>query len=189
PPVPPPPGGGPPVGGPVARPRPRRAGPAAPAPPPSPAPPGFAPVRAAAPRAAGRFSKRAAPQETQAAMRSFVAGGGGGGTGVAGGATGVEDLRALARLEAGRLREAQDRPEYERRELLADLVSRIEVLLTGTGGGAYPELVELVKRLTGDGALDDKWADALRVLDGFGGGGQSGGQSGERPARKAFWKS
>ena len=124
----------------------------------------------------------------------------------------ADELRRLARLEADRLRAAQDRPEYERRELLADLVSRLEVLLAGVPGNPYPDLTALVERLKIDGPLDAKWAEALRTLSDFADGGTGGAgdgtgaasdatggasgtgerpgrQSGQRPGRKAFWKS
>jgi Ca-activated chloride channel family protein len=98
----------------------------------------------------------------------------------------VQDLRDLARLEADRLAEGRDRPAYERRDMLADLVSRLEVLLGGVTDPAYAPLRELLAFLTGDAGLDRRWDEARRVLTDF-----AGGTSGPDPAprdRRAFWK-
>jgi Ca-activated chloride channel family protein len=92
----------------------------------------------------------------------------------------AQDIRDLAKVEARRLHEGQDRPAYERRDMLADLLSRLEVLV---GESAEPELAPLralIAHLAGDADLETRWAEARRVLDGFAGGGE--------PERKAFWK-
>ncbi|GIF07963.1 VIT domain-containing protein [Actinoplanes siamensis] len=94
----------------------------------------------------------------------------------------LADVRELATVEAGRLRDAADRPGYERRDLLEDLASRLTVLLTTLTGDEFAPLRELVTLLGGDASLDEKWSAALRVLTGF------GAAEVPRPAAKPFWK-
>ncbi|WP_426505991.1 VIT domain-containing protein [Dactylosporangium sp. McL0621] len=90
------------------------------------------------------------------------------------------DARTLATQEAARLREAEGRPEYERRELLEDLGSRLAAL-------SLPELRALAEALTAESIaarpLAELWEFALAELDRVAGGG-----GGDRPQRKAFWK-
>ncbi|MEU7868563.1 VIT domain-containing protein [Dactylosporangium sp. NPDC049140] len=90
------------------------------------------------------------------------------------------DARTLATQEAARLREAEGRPEYERRELLEDLGSRLAAL-------SLPELRALAEALTAESIaarpLAELWEFALAELDRVAGGGGGG-----RPQRKAFWK-
>jgi Ca-activated chloride channel family protein len=88
-----------------------------------------------------------------------------------------DDIRDLLAVEARRLAEAEDRPAYERRDLLADLASRLRVLLEGQTDPGYEQLRALVGTLTGDGDLEEKWKAARQALDGFG-----------KHERKAFWK-
>ncbi|GLW28360.1 VIT domain-containing protein [Actinoplanes regularis] len=94
----------------------------------------------------------------------------------------LADARDLATIEAGRLRDAADRPDYERRDLLEDLVSRLTVLLVSLSGDEFGPLRDLVTLLTGDAPLDEKWSTAVRVLTDFG--------TATPPARasKPFWK-
>jgi Ca-activated chloride channel homolog len=157
-----------------------------------PAGPSFAPVRASAPQnsvgrgprtfasvpstiqASGRNRKMAAPTSTPLS---------------------VEDLRQIAAVEARRLRDGEDRPAYERRDMLADLVSRLSVLLEGQDDPAYAPLRDLLAVLGGDGDadLEARWAQARRVLSAFGGEKEHGrdkehGGGKERGERKAFWK-
>jgi Ca-activated chloride channel family protein len=93
----------------------------------------------------------------------------------------LDDLRALAAVEAGRLRDAADRPGYERRDLLDDLASRLTVLLTPLGGDEFGPLHDLVTLLTSGASLEEKWSTALRVLTDF-------GSAADKPAAKPFWK-
>jgi len=86
-------------------------------------------------------------------------------------------LGELLAVEARRLAEAEDRPAYERRDLLADLASRLRVLLEGQSDPAYEPLRALVGTLTGDGDLEEKWKAARAALEGFAPG-----------ERKPFWK-
>jgi Ca-activated chloride channel family protein len=90
----------------------------------------------------------------------------------------LADLRAIVAVEATRLREAEGRSALERRDLLADLASRLGALLEGREDAELKGLRRLVERLKGDGGLPEKWALARETLDGF------------APAteRKAFWK-
>jgi Ca-activated chloride channel family protein len=99
-------------------------------------------------------------------------------------------VRQLAALEAGRLREAANRAAYDRRDMLADLTSRLGVLLNGLTDPAYAPLHALFAYLTGgDGELDARWAEATAVLEAFGQGHTAPGKE-EKPEkdRKAFWK-
>jgi Ca-activated chloride channel family protein len=80
--------------------------------------------------------------------------------------------RELAAIEAQRLRAATGRPDYERRELLADLASRLAALIShlaslGIPEAAYAPLRRLVERLHAGGDLESLWAEALRILDTF----------------------
>jgi Ca-activated chloride channel family protein len=91
------------------------------------------------------------------------------------------DVRDLAAQEAARLREAADRPDYERRELLEDLGSRLAAL----GVDALRELAELLRpEEIARRPLADLWDHAIRVLEAF--AGRTTGPDPER--RSAFWK-
>ena len=90
------------------------------------------------------------------------------------------ELRELAAGEARRLRDAADRPDYERRELLEDLGSRLAVLGIGV-------LRALAERLTPAAIaarpLEELWREVLAALDAV------AGDEPEPPAaRAAFWK-
>lgn len=90
------------------------------------------------------------------------------------------DLRELASGEARRLRDAAGLPDFERRELLEDLGSRLAVLGIGV-------LRALAERLTPAAIaarpLEELWREVLAELDAVAGG------TPERPAgRGAFWK-
>ena len=98
----------------------------------------------------------------------------------------IEDIRELMALEARRLTEGQGRLAYERRDMLADLVSRLKVLLDGRTDPAYAPLRALLEHLAGGDGLDARWAEAVRVLTAFAGG---TGKPGPGPRdRRAFWK-
>ncbi|MEV4508709.1 VIT domain-containing protein [Dactylosporangium sp. NPDC049525] len=90
------------------------------------------------------------------------------------------ELRELAAGEAQRLRDAAGRPEFERRELLEDLGSRLAVLGIGV-------LRVLAERLTPAAIaarpLEELWREVLAELDKVAG-------AGPEPAatRGAFWK-
>jgi Ca-activated chloride channel family protein len=132
---------------------------------------GFAAVRASAPRsgpqpfaqlpgglaAAGRSGKTAAPGSSPLTLA---------------------DLIAIVTIEATRLREAEGRPARDRRDLLADLASRLGALLEGRDDPELKALRDLVERLRAGGGLPEKWALARQTLDGFA----------PAPQRKAFWK-
>jgi Ca-activated chloride channel family protein len=144
----------------------------APVPPPAAAPRigGFAPARASmrsGPRpfaqmpaglpTAGRSGKMAAPGSSPLTLA---------------------DLTAIVAIEATRLREAEGRSALERRDLLADLASRLGALLEGRDDAELKALRDLVDRLKADGGLPAKWALARETLEGFA----------PPPQRKAFWK-
>jgi len=172
-------------------------GSATPLPPPAaPAPirPSFAPVRAQ--HAPAGDSSLGAPESTPVRVQGRGAGaaplGGAGGPqpfaaipssvtrhrkSVAAESTPMTGLADLLAVEARRLAEAENRPAYERRDLLADLASRLKVLLEGQSDPAYEPLRALVGTLTGAGELEEKWKAARTALEAFGPG-----------ERKPFWK-
>ncbi|GAA2614247.1 hypothetical protein GCM10010399_51360 [Dactylosporangium fulvum] len=91
----------------------------------------------------------------------------------------VVEVRELAAQEAARLREAADRPDYERRELLEDLGSRLAAL-------DLPELRDLTGALTpaaiAERPLEDLWRFTLEALD------KAAGNPPQAEPRRAFWK-
>jgi Ca-activated chloride channel homolog len=96
----------------------------------------------------------------------------------------IADVRWIAAVEAQRLRDGADAPTYRRREMLADLASRLGVLLRGLADPAYTPLRDLVATLGTDADLDARWSEAIAVLSAF------AGDAGRAPARarKPFWK-
>ena len=146
----------------------------APVPPPAAAPRagGFAPARASA--------LRSGPQPFAQLPGNLQAPGGRNRKTAAPGSSPltVADLTAIVAVEATRLREAEGRPARERRDLLADLASRLSALLEGRDDAELKALRHLVERLKADGGLPEKWALARQTLDGFA----------PPPERKAFWK-
>lgn len=100
------------------------------------------------------------------------------------------ELHEIVAVEAGRLRDAGSLPAYERRELLADLASRLDTLLAGLTGSTYEPLRRLVGQLLAGGDVDALWAKAQRVLNDFTGAGTGAGAAPE-PApkrRSTFWR-
>jgi Ca-activated chloride channel family protein len=151
---------------------------AAPLPPPAPGgpmPQRFGPVQAAMPRGSARRQMK-----TFAAVPGMVAGGGAPRATSSG--LSVEDIRRLAAVEAGRLRESKDLPAYERREVLSDLASRLRVLVAGQGDARYDTLRDLAERIDDDRDLEVRWSEAIAVLEAF------GGPAPREPGRRAFWK-
>jgi Ca-activated chloride channel family protein len=129
--------------------------------------PTFAPVQASARR-----------MKTFAAVPSMMVAGRGGGMPTSTPLS-TQDMRRIAAVEAQRLRDGADRPAYQRREMLADLASRLGVLLRGQADPAYAPLHTLVAALeqavdttaapSGDGDLDTRWTEAIAVLTTFAG--------------------
>jgi Ca-activated chloride channel family protein len=102
-------------------------------------------------------------------------------------------IRELAAVEARRLRAAERLPEYERRELLADLASRLNALIShlaslGVPEAAYAPLKRLVERINAGGNLDLLWAETLRVLDAFAASVTVLAPAPEGERRRTFWK-
>jgi Ca-activated chloride channel family protein len=143
---------------------------AAPMPPPGGPRFGFAPAQASAARS-GPQPFAQLPGSIQAPGRSRKMAPGGSPLTLA-------DLTAIVTVEATRLREAEGRPAPERRDLLADLASRLGALLEGREDAELKGLHALVERLKAGGDLAEQWALARRTLDGFA----------PAPERKAFWK-
>jgi hypothetical protein len=106
--------------------------------------------------------------------------------------------------EAARLRAAQALPVPQRRQLLADVVSRLAAILrhldqSGVAEGVLAPVRELVTELDEDRALavaaerfDEVWARALAVLDALAGVSATSrrGTAGPTPdkPRREFWK-
>ncbi|MCS7478556.1 VIT domain-containing protein [Umezawaea endophytica] len=80
---------------------------------------------------------------------------------------GLADLTAIVATEAGRLRDAEGLPAYERRDLLADLASRLDTLLARLTGPVYEPLRRLVAGLLAGGDVNALWTKARQVLDEF----------------------
>jgi Ca-activated chloride channel family protein len=102
-------------------------------------------------------------------------------------------IRELAAVEARRLRSSAHLPEYERREILADLASRLTALIShlasmGVPEAAYAPLRRLVERLNEGGNLELMWAEALRVLDAFAATVSVVAPAPEGDRRRTFWK-
>jgi Ca-activated chloride channel family protein len=95
------------------------------------------------------------------------------------------DLREIAVLEARRLDEAANRPAWERRDLLADLASRLGTLVASRQGPAYEPLRRLVEELTAGGDVDRLWAQAAQVLREFAKG---SAETAEPERRRRFWR-
>ncbi|MET9629719.1 VIT domain-containing protein [Lentzea sp. NPDC006480] len=136
---------------------------AAPAAFPSPAPP-----QAGVPLSRGR-SRPAAPK--------MMASGGGGG---APAPDNPAELREIVATEVQRLENDAALPAWERRDLLADLASRLGTLLAGKQGSAYEPLRQLVAELKAGGDVDKLWARAREVLQEFAGG--------QKQRRRKFWR-
>jgi Ca-activated chloride channel family protein len=109
----------------------------------------------------------------------------------------LTSTRQVAATEAARLRAAAGQPAHERRDLLADLASRLGALVshlatTGVAEAEYAPLRRLVDAINravdhainhgGEFELEPLWAEALRVLDAF------GGSSAPPERRSHFWK-
>ncbi|WP_045744737.1 VIT domain-containing protein [Actinoplanes rectilineatus] len=105
----------------------------------------------------------------------------------AGSATSIPELRSLATVEADRLRNAAGEPVLDRKDLLEDLASRLDVLIAQAPEEEVKSLRELAVLLRGDTSLEERWATAIRVLDEFAGGAEKTDTS-ETPGRKPFWK-
>ncbi|GAA0578245.1 hypothetical protein GCM10010172_73850 [Paractinoplanes ferrugineus] len=153
-----------------------------PAPMAAPAPGGparFAPPRAEAARSRGPVGFANVPSMMRAGKMAVPAGA----------ALTAEQVREIVATEAVRLRDAAGLAAYERRDLLDDLHSRLEVLVGPLSDEEFTPLQQLITFLAGDATLDEKWAKALEVLTSFGGdsGPAQGGGGGGSP-RKAFWK-
>jgi Ca-activated chloride channel family protein len=145
----------------------------APVPPPAAAPRigGFAPARASSMRSGPKpFAQMPAGLQTAGRSGKMAAPGSSPLT--------LADLTAIVAIEANRLREAEGRSALERRDLLADLASRLGALLEGRDDAELKALRDLVDRLKADGGLPAKWALARETLESFS----------PPTQRKAFWK-
>ncbi|SDF75000.1 Ca-activated chloride channel family protein [Lentzea fradiae] len=103
---------------------------------------------------------------------------------------GLAQLREIAAVEARRLDEAAARPVWERRDLLADLASRLGILV-GQDPTCEPlrRLVAELTELTADGDVDRLWARARQVLGEF----ASSAAAEEKPVagerrKRRFWR-
>ncbi|MFD4636854.1 VIT domain-containing protein [Lentzea sp. NPDC058436] len=97
------------------------------------------------------------------------------------------DLHEVVEREVKRLEQDAALPAWERRDLLADLASRLGTLIAGRQGPAYAPVHGLVAEITAGGDVDKLWARALEVLREF-----VTGKAADKPAeperRKRFWR-
>jgi Ca-activated chloride channel family protein len=89
------------------------------------------------------------------------------------------DLREIAAVEVQRLERDAGLPAWERRDLLADLASRLGTLLATTQDPAWEPLRRLVTELIAGGDVDQLWARAKQVLQEFAAG---------KERRRSFWR-
>ncbi|WP_432932288.1 VIT domain-containing protein [Microbispora sp. CA-135349] len=168
--------------------RPIAAAPPPGAPPAAPAAPPYAAVPAPAPRRASRGFSVGGSRGASAG--GFLPHPGEGTAPV----TDFAGIRPLLAEELAKLGQAESLPERERRRYLADLASRLRVVVQMAGG--HPELAALAGDLEraewAEVSLDDLWrrtADLLTALAG-GAGSAPGGKAapGAREGRRPFWK-
>ncbi|WP_127503619.1 VIT domain-containing protein [Actinoplanes solisilvae] len=105
----------------------------------------------------------------------------------------LDEMRTLAATELRRLHEASALPEWERRDLLDDLLSRLDVLISSSADPDFAPLKDLVAKLRSDLPTTGKWTAALTALAAFAGAAGSSpsaepSASEPAPERKAFWK-
>jgi Ca-activated chloride channel family protein len=93
------------------------------------------------------------------------------------------DLHEVVEREVRRLEQDAALPAWERRDLLADLASRLGTLIAGRQGPAYAPVHGLVAEITAGGDADKLWARALEVLREF-----VTGRTAEPERRKRFWR-
>ncbi|GAA2583196.1 hypothetical protein GCM10010435_71190 [Winogradskya consettensis] len=91
----------------------------------------------------------------------------------------LDELTTIVKLEATRLDEARGRSALERRDLLADLATRLTALLEAMTAPEIESLRDLARRLSTIDDLAGAWADATETLTNFGSAGST---------RKPFWK-
>lgn len=89
----------------------------------------------------------------------------------------IDAAREQVRDEWRRMRDAGPLTDYERREWLADLATRLTALLrsladSGVSGSEFAELQTLVDAIEADGPVDPVWDEAVRVLEAFAEGGR-----------------
>ena len=99
----------------------------------------------------------------------------------------VDSARDQVAEELSRLREATGQPDYERRELLADLASRLHALVRhlgerGVDETGYAQLGDLAAAIDAGGDLDALWTRAISVLERF------SGVHGGADRSRSFWK-
>jgi hypothetical protein len=100
----------------------------------------------------------------------------------------LTDARDQVRDELRHLLAAGSLPEFERRELLADLASRLTALLRhlrnqGVSPSDYATLTALLAGLEAGSDLGPLWDETVRTLDDF-----ATGTDEASPSRRSFWK-
>ncbi|MGW6447241.1 VIT domain-containing protein [Lentzea sp. NPDC055074] len=93
------------------------------------------------------------------------------------------DLREVVTREIGRLEQDAALPSWERRDLLADLASRLGILVAGRTGPAYEPVRALLAEITAGGDVDRLWERTLEVLREF-----VAGKTAEPERRRRFWR-
>ncbi|MGI5499658.1 VIT domain-containing protein [Lentzea sp. CA-135723] len=94
-----------------------------------------------------------------------------------------DDLRAVVAREVQRLETDAALPAWERRDLLADLASRIGTLFASRQGKEFQPVHDLIAAITAGGDTDELWARAVRVLREF-----TGSEKAEPERRRRFWR-
>ena len=94
--------------------------------------------------------------------------------------------RQQVRDEVRRMRKAGALSDYEKREWLADLATRLSALVChlkdlDVASSAFAALKKLVKAIRAGGSVDQLWDRAVKVLDEFAAGAA-------KPKRRPFWK-
>lgn len=150
------------------------------------APGGYGASGPGARRSRAKLAKAEPPARAQAPapMPASAPSEGGSGRDASAGHDAAASIRNQAAVEAGRLRAAQDAPEYERRELLADLGTRLDALVRGSALADQERARALLAELRDDrpltvpaDAFAQLWSRTLDLLDAL-----------AAPGRTAFWK-
>ncbi|MFD4668176.1 VIT domain-containing protein [Lentzea sp. NPDC058450] len=94
-----------------------------------------------------------------------------------------DDLPAVVAREVERLESDATLPAWERRDLLADLASRLGTLFASRQGAEFQPVHDLIAAITAGGDTDELWARAVRVLREF-----TGAEKAQPERRRRFWR-
>ncbi|GLY50242.1 VIT domain-containing protein [Lentzea sp. NBRC 102530] len=94
-----------------------------------------------------------------------------------------DDLGDVVAREVQRLESDVALPAWERRDLLADLASRLGTLFASRKGAEFQPVHDLIAAITAGGDTDELWTRAVRVLREF-----AGAEKAEPERRRRFWR-